>query len=928
MAAQRLAAIPAFQISRLGIGPLRYPWKVLGVLLLNCFCSILVQAQLPQPLVFSSGGAVALRNDQTGLMTPVAGSPFVSSGQTITVDVQGRFLFSLGTNSIRMFQITDATTGAYQEVPHSPFASPNTKSPLFIAVEPTGKFIAVVNLVGENPGESSVETFSIDTSQPTLPALLPVPGSLVELVSTPVPGGIAQPPDAKKFLIYMGPNVFSSDPVIRAGEDFERVTIDPQTGNLLGIQGIPDNSTGRCFAMDPQGRFVVLGHGQLQGILELRGIAPNFPSGNFSTGAGLFPQQLYIDSTGAFLYAGYEPDPSGAVHILAIDPATAAITQTPSSPLPGTTSVPQFFADPTGPFQYGGDSQPDLLHGFTVDPQTGYFQEISGSPFTIPGAGSLTFSIPSGQQGISGPSIALSTTSLSFGSVQIGSAAAAQMVTLTSNGGEPLAINSIAFSGPDAADFSESDTCRAPTSLQPPAFCSVSVSFQPSTAGPKQATLTVTDNAPGSPHSVPLTGSGVAPPPPAPAVTIAPNPVLFPTTVQGARSNPINITLSNSGNATLHISSVTPGGNNTADFSNASGTCAGAIAPAGTCSLSVTFVPLAAGQRTETLTITDDASDSPQVINVSGSATPAPVPAVTAAPNPAAFQTTTQGTKSNPINITVTNSGAATLHISGVSVGGGNSTDFSNSSGTCSGAIAPAATCLVSVTFAPLTTGHRTETLTVTDDASDSPQVISVSGDATAAIVLGPAPSGSTSISVSAGATAQYQLQLTPGANYTGNVTFTCTGAPLNASCQVPSLTIANGNPMPFTVTVTTSGPAHAQVFPLSLRFAPTRRFPTLLFVLLFASFLGVLIAGRAFPGTLVRKRGVLAGAFVAVIFFALCTASGCGGGSTLQSTTTPAPAGPVTPQGTSTLTVTPSANSVSGTPLQLAPIQLTLTVQ
>jgi hypothetical protein len=74
------------------------------------------RAQLQQPLVFSSAGAVASRNDQTGALTPVSGSPFTATNQSLVIDVQGRYLFALGTNSIRMFQISDATTGAYQEV--------------------------------------------------------------------------------------------------------------------------------------------------------------------------------------------------------------------------------------------------------------------------------------------------------------------------------------------------------------------------------------------------------------------------------------------------------------------------------------------------------------------------------------------------------------------------------------------------------------------------------------------------------------------------------------------------------------------------------------------------------------------------------------------------------------------------------------------
>src|SRR5262249_49948429 len=146
----------------------------------------------------------------------------------------------------------------------SPFASPNTKDPGFIAVEPTGQFIAVVNFVGENPGESLVETFQIAPNAVGGPALVPVAGSATPLVSTPVFGGTAQPPNGQKFLIYMGPNPFSSDPIIRSAEDFESITIDPNSGNLLGIQNIADNSTGRAFAIDPQGRFAILGHGDHQ----------------------------------------------------------------------------------------------------------------------------------------------------------------------------------------------------------------------------------------------------------------------------------------------------------------------------------------------------------------------------------------------------------------------------------------------------------------------------------------------------------------------------------------------------------------------------------------------------------------------------------------------------------------------------------------
>src|SRR5262249_39311726 len=126
--------------------------------------------------------------------------------------------------------------------------------------------------------------------------------------------------------------------------------------------------------------------------------------------------------------------------------------------------------------------------------------------------------------------------------------------------------------------------------------------------------------------------------------------------------------------------------------------------------------------------------------------------------------------------------------------------------------LAASASCTISVTFAPLAAGQRSETITLIDDAADSPQVIQVTGNANPAVSLAAAPSGSTMASVSAGGTAQYSLQLTPGTGFRGNVTFACAGAPVGAACQVPALSILGSSPMAFTVTVTTSGPAHARM--------------------------------------------------------------------------------------------------------------------
>lgn len=788
-----------------------------ALIILSALFSITVStpsavAQFQQPLVFSSAGAVAVRNDQTGALIAANGSPFTPANQSLTIDVQGRFLFAVGTSSIHMYEITDSTTGAYQEVANSPFASSVTNQPAFIAVEPTGQYIAVVNRVGQNPGDGMVETFQIAPAAAGGPALIPVAGSATELDSTAL--GFAQPLDDKEFLVFMGPNPQSQDSNIVLGSEFQELAIDPQTGFITGYQqdaAVPER--GDSFAMDPQGRYYVTGtqDNLLEfGMLQLVGLGGDGLLGNIQLPMDNYPEGLWIDSTGAFLYvATSDLENPIVVNIYSVNLQTGQLAGTPSSPLPGYTTVPPFYADPTGSFNYGFGTDQNTAIAYTVDPQTGYFVPTANSPFTITQInGALSFSIPPGQQGVSGPSISLSATSLSFGSIQTGSPSMPKTITLTSNGGQALSVDSISLGGTDPDQFQETDTCQTPAVLQPTKFCSISITFLPTATGSQQATLSITDNAAGSPQSVTLTGAGTAPPPPSPAVTVTPNPVSFPSTVQGVTSSPIPLSVLNSGNATLHISSVTLAGNNAGDFTMTNG-CSGPYAPNAGCTITLTFTPLAAGQRSAIISIADDAPNSPQSIQVGGTATPAPStsPAVTFSTTSVSFPAITQGTATAPQNVTVTSSGGATLHISSVVLGGANSGDFSITNGCTATTYAVNATCTIGISFAPVGMGARAATVTLTDNATNAPQIINLGGFANSALTLGAAPAGSTSATINAGQTAQYNLQITPGAGFSGSVSFTYSGAPVGAAIQGPSsLQISNATATPFTVSVATTG--------------------------------------------------------------------------------------------------------------------------
>src|SRR5260370_19801523 len=113
-------------------------WNVLRAvaLLIGLFlCSVPARAQLQQAFVFSANPAtpksvaVYTRNDLTGILTPVPGSPFPSKEpvNVMTLDFKGRFLFTASRNpsTISMFSV-DPNTGALQELLNSPFASLST----------------------------------------------------------------------------------------------------------------------------------------------------------------------------------------------------------------------------------------------------------------------------------------------------------------------------------------------------------------------------------------------------------------------------------------------------------------------------------------------------------------------------------------------------------------------------------------------------------------------------------------------------------------------------------------------------------------------------------------------------------------------------------------------------------------------------------
>ena len=244
---------------------------------------------------------------------------------------------------------------------------------------------------------------------------------------------------------------------------------------------------------------------------------------------------------------------------------------------------------------------------------------ITGTPDTAEQAVAFTVSVAdssrqSAAQGYTVSVLAepdtltLTGTNLSFAPQLNGTASAAQNETITNTGSSSVVISSIALTGANAGDFSQSNSCGS--SLEAGASCGLNVIFAPNQPGPRSASITITDNTTGSPHSVSLVGTGLTL---GADATLSASSLAYHSQTIETASIPQTITLTNYGSTMLSISSITIGAN----YGETS-TCDSTLDSGASCTLSVTFTPRSTGPLNGTLTISDSAGNSPQIVSLSG----------------------------------------------------------------------------------------------------------------------------------------------------------------------------------------------------------------------------------------------------------------------------------------------------------------------
>ena len=488
--------------------------------------------------------------------------------------------------------------------------------------------------------------------------------------------------------------------------------------------------------------------------------------------------------------------------------------------------------------------------------------------------------------GVTGPADTLSTTSLTFPATATGQASAAQSVTLTNSGSQPLESIAASVTG----GFAITNGCG--TQLAANSSCAIAVQFTPTQQGNISGTLTVTDAL--RQQEVSLTGTAVAPA----AIGVSPASLAFANQQPGVASPPQTVTVTNNGGAPMSGVGFQITGPAAASYSIQSTTCGAVLNSAASCAAQIVFTPSGTGAIAATLVVSSStAGVAPVSVPLNGSGQLASGFGT----NPAqlAFTTVIGVGQSSPAQ-TVTVANASSYSIGSMTLAV--TAPFQLAQNNCGSSLAPGANCSAAVVFAPTAAGAATGSLTIASAAVATPATIALTGTG---FDFGLSVSGPAGITVSSGQTASFALAITPNGS-SGVFSFACGTVPANAACAFnpPAETLGAGVQGNVTVQIATGQSATAARGGDALRW----RFAPLLCGLLLLPFA---LARRGRNLMLIALAAILAAGASS------CTSSGGGTGGSPPG----GGSGNSTPAGTYTISVTITSTGVSHS------VNLTLTV-
>jgi hypothetical protein len=212
----------------------------------------------------------------------------------------------------------------------------------------------------------------------------------------------------------------------------------------------------------------------------------------------------------------------------------------------------------------------------------------------------------------SGPAVSLNPASLPFFVLRtVGTTSSTQIVKLSNVGSGQFEIAGITVTGTDSGDFGQSNDC--PGTVAGGASCLITVTFRPTGQGVRTASISITDNAPGSPQAVPLSGRGTF-------LKWSPREMNLGNQPVGTSSAARTVTLTNAGSTAITLYSIEVSGVNPGDFTQTN-TCGSSLNPGASCTIQVTFTPTAAGSRLGHVAIRDSAFGGTHWVGLIGKGT-------------------------------------------------------------------------------------------------------------------------------------------------------------------------------------------------------------------------------------------------------------------------------------------------------------------
>ena len=305
--------------------------------------------------------------------------------------------------------------------------------------------------------------------------------------------------------------------------------------------------------------------------------------------------------------------------------------------------------------------------------------------------------------------LTINPASVAFGSVSVGSSGT-QTVTLTNAGTAALTVTAASSLG---TEFSMSGISM-PMTINAGGSASFSAIFTPTSVGAATGGISIVSNAPGSPATIALSGTGIQA-----QLNATPSSAAFGNVTTGT-SNSQTVSLTNNGSATVTISSVTVTG---AGFSTTGITAPVTIAAGKGATFNAAFGPSSAGSVTGTITLVSNAPNSPLSIPLSGTGVAA-THLLGLSTSTLNFGNVNVGNSSS-LSTTLTNNGNSNVLISSVNFSGAGIRASGLSSGET---LTPSQSVTVTALFAPTAAGLVSGSVSILSNATNSPSTITVSG--------------------------------------------------------------------------------------------------------------------------------------------------------------------------------------------------------